>query len=419
MTPNATRVLSNWGNVLPEVVKRCTFSPTTKIHNGRGELLHVQEMVYCNAGFPFCNTHRGYFQMSFFKFARSLGIPVHMGKRVTAYFESDEEVGIIVDGVRHVADVVIGADGVHSHCRHFVTGKSEHPVSSGFAIYRAWLPLSAIENSPDSPLLHDLRTGGDSLTAWIGPDVHCFMTVVEALQCIAYVITHRDEYTVGESWSFPGRVEDVLTFIKGWDPRLRAVVSATPKDKVIDYKLLWRNPVKQWVSAGGRIALAGDAAHPFLPSSGNGASQAVEDATTIGTALTLSMRNSTKSKAENVRLALKAFENLRYERVTLTQRNGFETRHRWHKTDWKAFARDPESINLPQPDWLYSHDAEQYAQSRWKDVTAYLEGRAPHFISTNTYPGYIHEDWTIAGVMEAEKMEADNTKSRVVVRSRL
>jgi len=153
--------------------------------------------------------------------------------------------------------------------------------------------------------------------------------------------------------------------------------------------------LKQWVSDGGRVALSGDAAHTFLPSSGNGASQALEDSTTLATVLELAGKN-------NIPLALRAYESLRYERVCLAQRNGFETRHRWHKTNWKAFDQDKSSINLPQPDWLYRHDAESYTYERWEDVTEHLLTGKP-FVSTNTYDGHVHEDWTVQGVMEMEK----------------
>ena len=93
---------------------------------------------------------------------------------------------------------------------------------------------------------------------------------------------------------------------------------------------------------------------------------------------------------------------IRYERVSLAQRNGFETRHRWHKTNSKEFGKNPNTINLPQPDWLYAHDAEAYSYARWDNVVAHLKEGKP-FKSTNTYEGHLHEDWTVAGVMEAEK----------------
>ncbi len=301
MTPNACRVIAKWGNVLPEVKKRCTWAKEAIIHNEKGEVLHTQQMVLENNGFPFCNTHRSYYQTAFYQYVLSLGLKIHMNVRVTEYFENQHEAGIIVNGERYIADVVIGADGVHSRCRHFVTSSTTSPVSSGFAIYRGWFPLSALG---DNPLTNHLREGGDSMNAWIGPDVHAFVTVCDKLNSIAYVLTHKDEYEAKETWSFPGKVEDVLKAINGWDPTLQAVVKATPKTKLIDWKLLWRDPIKKWVSPKGRIALSGDAAHPFLPSSGNGASQAIEDATTIASALELAGK-------DNVALALRAYESLR------------------------------------------------------------------------------------------------------------
>jgi hypothetical protein len=51
------------------------------------------------------------------------------------------------------------------------------------------------------------------------------------------------------------------------------IVSKTPESKLIDWKLVYRDPLPNWVSGygsapgHGRICLLGDAAHPFLPTS--------------------------------------------------------------------------------------------------------------------------------------------------------
>lgn len=89
----------------------------------------------------------------------------------------------------------------------------------------------------------------------------------------------------------------------------------------------------------------------------------------------------------------------------MTQRNGFETRHRWHQINWKEFREDPNTISMPQPEWLYGHDAEKYTRDRWDEIVDHLRNGTP-FKSTNTYDGYVHEDWTAAGVMEMEKTTA-------------
>jgi 2-polyprenyl-6-methoxyphenol hydroxylase-like FAD-dependent oxidoreductase len=275
------------------------------IHTADGKLIHTQPMILFNDIYPFCNTHRADFQLAFYNYAVSKGINVCFGERITEFFEDDERAGIISNGKRVLGDVVIGADGVHSPARNFVTGTIDKPVSSGFAIYRAWFPLDLLSNNA---LTESFVQGGDSMNAWIGADVHCFVTVNKSLDSISYVLTHKDDYTVEESWSFPGRVEDILKVVEGWDPVLLAVLAATPSDRLIDWKLLWRDPLKKWVSQNGRIALSGDAAHPFLPSSGNGASQAIEDSATIATALRLAGKH-------NVKIALKAYETLRYDPI--------------------------------------------------------------------------------------------------------
>lgn len=65
---------------------------------------------------------------------------------------------------------------------------------------------------------------------------------------------------------------------------------------------VYREPLPKWTN--GRIALIGDAAHPHLPTSIQGASQAMEDGATIAVCLQL----SGKSKATE---ALQAYERIR------------------------------------------------------------------------------------------------------------
>jgi 2-polyprenyl-6-methoxyphenol hydroxylase-like FAD-dependent oxidoreductase len=271
------------------------------LHGADGTLLHTQKMVLENNGHPFCNTHRGYMQKVIYEYASKIGIVVKFGVRVTEYFENEKEAGVIADGQRYAGDVVVGCDGIHSKARHVVTGAVDKPVSSGYAVFRAWFP---IERLNDDPVLAALKDGGDSMNAWIGPDVHVFVTICTRMDCLGFLVTHKDEYSVEESWSFPGKIEDLCRVLDNWDPVLQHLARMVPSDKLIDWKLLWRNPVRKWVSNNGRFAISGDAAHPFLPSSGNGASQAIEDGATIATALRLAGK-------ENVPLALRAYEALR------------------------------------------------------------------------------------------------------------
>jgi 2-polyprenyl-6-methoxyphenol hydroxylase-like FAD-dependent oxidoreductase len=46
-----------------------------------------------------------------------MGIDIRFGQQVTEYWETDEAAGVVTNGERLTADVVIGADGVRSKAR--------------------------------------------------------------------------------------------------------------------------------------------------------------------------------------------------------------------------------------------------------------------------------------------------------------
>jgi len=141
----------------------------------------------------------------------------------------------------------------------------------------------------------------------------------------------------------------MLAVVDWWNRILLEIVKTVPPEVLIDWKLLWRDPVKQWVSKGGRIALVDDTAHPPLATSGTGGAQAMEDGAMLGAFIDI-------NGVENIPLALCVYEKLRFERTFLTQRMGWETRHRWHQTDWCIIAANPEFVKLPQPHWLNGAD---------------------------------------------------------------
>jgi 2-polyprenyl-6-methoxyphenol hydroxylase-like FAD-dependent oxidoreductase len=194
---------------------------------------------------------------------------------------------------------------------------------------------------------------GDTFNGWIGPDVHfLFSTIKNGSDC-CWVLTHRDEADIDESWSFPGKLEDVYKVLEGWDPMCKAIVEKTPS--LVDWKLVYRDPLPTWTSNNGRICLLGDAAHPFLPTSVQGATQALEDGVTLAVCLK-------KAGKERVSAGVKAYQEIRYERVRKVQKTGESTRDAWHKADWEEVKKNPKLIELPREDWIFGHDAEKYAE---------------------------------------------------------
>ncbi|KAI8648301.1 FAD-binding-3 domain-containing protein [Fusarium sp. Ph1] len=403
---NATRVVRNWGDVLAEETRVSGKPSSMTIADKLGKTLLQAPMPTEFDGYPVLYSNRGSLQRLIFDHAKSLGIEFRFGTRVESYFEQDDCAGVVVGGERLQADAVIAADGIHSTARKHVIGIHQYPRTSGFAVYRSCFPFDLFANDPLTKPQTEVKE--DSFKVWLGTDIHAIMFITVAVRQAIIFCTHKDTYEVEESWSNPGDIKELLQAVDGWDPVIQAAMKVIPKEKLIDWKLLWCDPIRQWVSPKGRIVLAGDAAHPHLPTSGQGAAQAFEDAATIGVLLD-------KLARDDIPTAFKAFEKLRFERTSLTQRMGWETRHRWHQTDWKAVSADPSFLKMPLPMWLYSFDAEEYAEKRLSEVVESVKSGSP-FKSSNLPKGHVHEDWTVEMMMQLEKEQAKEHFYRVANR---
>ena len=153
----------------------------------------------------------------------------------------------------------------------------------------------------------------------------------------------------------------MLKCLEGWDSTTHEIVKATPSDRLVDYKLVFRDPLPTFISPKARIALIGDSAHPFLPTSIQAASQAMEDGVVMAVCLE-------KSGKGQVGQALKVYETLRYERVCKAQETGINTRGQWHKADWDKIRKHPQSLHLRREPWLLDFDAESDAYGRYDGV---------------------------------------------------
>jgi 2-polyprenyl-6-methoxyphenol hydroxylase-like FAD-dependent oxidoreductase len=116
--------------------------------------------------------------------------------------------------------------------------------------------------------------------------------------------------------------------------------------------------------------LIGDAAHPFLPTSIQGASQSIEDGVVLASCLELAGK-------QKVPLAVKIHEKIRYERVHKAQATGVKTRERWHKANWDEIRKTPEAIHLAREAWLLNFDAEKDCYERYEEVARSVENARP------------------------------------------
>ena len=89
-----------------------------------------------NAGM---NLHRSSLNRCLYEYVAALGIEVVFESHVSSYFEKGDKAGVITkSGKSYEADVVIAADGIHSHSAEIVKNEGVDGVakSSGYAVYR-------------------------------------------------------------------------------------------------------------------------------------------------------------------------------------------------------------------------------------------------------------------------------------------
>lgn len=242
--------------------------------------------------------------------------------------------GSIVD-----ADVVIGADGVHSTVREALIGTSP-ATYSGICAFRALVPVARAPEFARRP----------AQTLWIGPEHHLVHYPVSAGECINLVaFAPAGNYTL-ESWTATATVEEFLAEFAEWDDRLTDLIRAaeTPGR----WALVDRAPLTQW--SIGAATLLGDAAHPMFPFFAQGAAQAIEDAAVLARCLA--------DGIDDPATALRRYEDLRNPRTTRIQTVSHGRAHINHLPDGpEQQARDVAYANqdpLVANGWIYGYDPE-------------------------------------------------------------
>jgi salicylate hydroxylase len=259
---------------------------------------------------------------------------VNTGHRAVSVSRDDDAMTVtFANGATATADVLIGADGIHSVVQEFVVAPAA-PVFSGVVAYRGLIPR--VDGYPD-----------DTMRMWLGEGKHFLVFPVRAGQLLNYVGFVPSPTQVRESWSASGDPVALAAHFAGWDPLIGQVIDAItgPGGSGFQWGMYDREPLPCWSDR--LVTLLGDAAHPMLPHLGQGVNQALEDAVALGTLL-----GSVDGPA-GVEWALKAYERLRRERTARVQlgsrRNGA--------------GYDSSGSQLTDRSWIYSYDAEAEARA--------------------------------------------------------
>jgi salicylate hydroxylase len=239
-------------------------------------------------------------------------------------------------GDRASADVVVGADGVHSVIRSQIAG--ERPaVFSGTVGYRGLVQRSDLPDLPSAM----------ALQFWAGPRRHLLHYPIDSGEVINFLAVVRTPRWDTEGWMEPCPAQDAIDAFEGWHPAVIAMVGATHEGSrwaLHDYA-----PLARWHA--GRCVLIGDAAHAMLPHQGQGANQTIEDAATLARCLAA-------ADPADPEPALAEYEARRRHRTARVQALSRWTADMLHLPDGPDIATRDKRFEHPYPNlaWIHSHD---------------------------------------------------------------
>jgi salicylate hydroxylase len=344
VSPNASRILHGLGlaDELAELGVRPLAWHQRRWDDGRTLLrTPLGDEVVKAFGFPHYQMHRADLLAALVR-----ALPeerMHVGHRLTSLVDHGDRVeAVFENGERVEADVLVGADGIHSAVRRILFGP-ESPRFTGCVAYRGLIPAGR---------LTDL---GLEVTAqvWMGPGKHFVHYFVQSKRLVNFVALVDEDTWTRESWTDRGEVADALAAFDGWHPQVRGILEAV--EETFIWALFDRAPLERW--SAGRVTLLGDAGHPMLPFMAQGAAQAIEDGATLAACLA-------KHGERGVAEALRLYETLRLPRTARIQGLSAYNKTRFHLPDGpEQEARDAEMAkgstdwSIEAIAWIYGHDA--------------------------------------------------------------
>lgn len=215
------------------------------------------------------------------------------------------------------ADIIIGADGIHSVLREAVLGADSvsAPRPTGISAYRILVETSDLEKSKN--FTEFIKPREPATTMVVGHDRRIIMgpgrngTVYGVVALVPD--EHMHEQSSTKSWTSEGSLQQLLESFAEFPVWIKDLLSTSSETPAL-YQLRDIDPLTTWTR--GRLILIGDAAHAMLPTQGQGASQSFEDAEALQAFMGDITANCSRDQIEH---CLKTVFDARYARASLIQ----------------------------------------------------------------------------------------------------
>lgn len=319
LQPNASKIVSQWG-LDPFLAPYGPMEDKAfRMLDQTGSVIREIKLDNSRFGAGRMLYHRQDLHSALKEAATSTALPgrpaaIRASAAVTA---CDPDAGTVTleGGEVLAADIIIGADGIHSVIRDAVVPNTTGPIPTGLSAYRMLMPIDSLR---DINLPSHVFNPADPLTTMIvGHDRRIIMGPARDGTVLGIVALVPDkemhEATVGTSWVAEGSLSALLEAYAGFPEWIHALFSKAPD--IALWQLRDIDALPRWVR--GRAILVGDAAHAMLPTQGQGASQSFEDAEALQAFLG---DLGAKPTGEQVNGALMRVFEARHERAGVIQK---------------------------------------------------------------------------------------------------
>lgn len=274
LQPNATRILKNtWG--LSDLLESAngTIDCGFRIFNTEGRIVNeIPLLAKTQYGADRIIWHRQDLHTYLLRSAKSTAragppVIVRTSARVT---HCDCDAGTVTLEKQEIltADLVVGADGIHSRLRAIVTKEDIKPKPTGSSCYRLMMSSEALRQR--APLFASRIAPEDPYTSMIMAH-DCRLIMGPARQGTLYSVVGlvpdermNENPDSAQSWVTEGDRDKMLETFKDFPNWSRDMLQLA--ESIGLWQLRDIDPLKTWHR--GRVILIGDAAHAMLPTQG-------------------------------------------------------------------------------------------------------------------------------------------------------
>jgi len=262
--PNATAILNRYG-FKPTLAELASFPDAINFHDLRisKRLLKITTINYEKAyGSKYCYLMREDLIQMLYSKCKQLGIDIRFNCELQSIDLNEKGYLLKTNQGELETQKLIGADGIHSITRNFLTSQDVHFVKK--VAWRGTAPLDKVDN-----------IFFEDVNVWLGRKMHAVFYQIPKHNLLNFIIV-TSPFSPDEFKSTYCNAYEADQLLESFNlyPKIQEALKASRNL----YKWKIKTLPNNFQFSSKDFALIGDAAHPILPFMAQGASLGIEDA---------------------------------------------------------------------------------------------------------------------------------------------